>query len=63
MGNDGAAGSAAVRREGGFSIVQDEGSSLIYGMPKAALLAGGASVVLPLKDIARFLVRAVEAAP
>jgi two-component system chemotaxis response regulator CheB len=63
MGKDGAAGSAAVRREGGFSIVQDEGSSLIYGMPKAALLAGGASVVLPLKDIARFLVRAVEAAP
>jgi two-component system, chemotaxis family, protein-glutamate methylesterase/glutaminase len=63
MGNDGAVGSVAVKREGGFSIVQDEGSSLIYGMPKAAFLAGGASIVLPLKDIARFIVRAVEAAP
>jgi two-component system chemotaxis response regulator CheB len=40
MGRDGAAGAAAVKRSGGLAIAQDEESSAVYGMPKAALDAG-----------------------
>ena len=36
----GAAGAAAVKRSGGLAIAQDEESSAVYGMPKAALDAG-----------------------
>jgi two-component system chemotaxis response regulator CheB len=50
MGRDGAAGVAAIRGKGGYVIAQDEESSVVYGMPRAAV-AAGASVVLPLADI------------
>lgn len=42
MGRDGSAGLAAVRAMGGGAIVQDRSSSIIYGMPRAALAAAGA---------------------
>jgi two-component system chemotaxis response regulator CheB len=51
MGKDGAAGAAAIRAAGGHVIAQDEHTSVVYGMPRAA--AGiGASAVLPLAEIA-----------
>jgi two-component system, chemotaxis family, protein-glutamate methylesterase/glutaminase len=51
MGKDGAAGAAAILAAGGHVIAQDEETSVVYGMPKAA--AGvGASAVLPLTEIA-----------
>ncbi len=52
MGDDGAKGLKAIRDAGGRTIAQDEESSLIYGMPKAAKDIGAAEFVLPLKDIA-----------
>jgi len=52
MGADGAEGLAAMRRAGAHTIVQDEASSTVWGMPGAAVRAGAASAVLPLGDIA-----------
>jgi two-component system, chemotaxis family, protein-glutamate methylesterase/glutaminase len=51
MGRDGANGLLAIRRAGGFTIAQDEKSSVVYGMPREAVVLGAASKVLPLDDI------------
>jgi two-component system chemotaxis response regulator CheB len=51
MGRDGAAGLLAMRRAGSLTIAQDEASCVVYGMPREAVLLGGASLVLPLADI------------
>jgi two-component system chemotaxis response regulator CheB len=52
MGRDGAAGLLAIRRAGGFTLAQDEGTSVVYGMPREAALLGAAQRVLPLEQIA-----------
>jgi two-component system chemotaxis response regulator CheB len=51
-GIDGAAGAAAVKRAGGRVLAQDEETSQYFGMPGAAILAGGVDEVLPLDEIA-----------
>lgn len=52
MGSDGTLGLRLLKRQGCFVIAQDEASCVVYGMPKAAVDAGVADVVLPLKSIA-----------
>jgi two-component system chemotaxis response regulator CheB len=51
MGRDGAEGLADVRRAGGLTIAQDEATSAIFGMPRAAAECGS-ELVLPLDGIA-----------
>jgi chemotaxis response regulator CheB len=51
MGKDGAAGLKAMRERGWHTIAQDQGTSAVYGMPKAAKEAGAAVEILPLQDI------------
>jgi two-component system chemotaxis response regulator CheB len=51
MGRDGAAGMLAIRRAGGATIAQDEATSVVYGMPREALLLGAAEQVLPIGAI------------
>jgi two-component system chemotaxis response regulator CheB len=53
MGDDGAAGLLALHRAGGTTIVQDEATSAIYGMPRAARELGAAGLVAPLNEIPR----------
>ena len=55
MGSDGAAGMLDIRSAGGLAIGQDEASSLVYGMPKAAMLMDAIDTQLPLESIARHL--------
>jgi two-component system chemotaxis response regulator CheB len=50
-GCDGAEGAQAMRRDGGFIIVQDERSAEFPGMPRAAARAGGVDRILPLDEI------------
>ncbi len=52
MGRDGAAGLLAIRQAGGPTIAQDEATSVVYGMPREAVLLGAAERVLPLEQIA-----------
>lgn len=51
MGRDGAAGLLEVRRAGGLTIAQDEATSVVYGMPREAVLLGAAESILPLGAI------------
>jgi two-component system chemotaxis response regulator CheB len=51
MGDDGVEGLRAVRQAGGQVIAQDEASSVVWGMPGAAVAAGLADSVLPLDAI------------
>jgi two-component system, chemotaxis family, protein-glutamate methylesterase/glutaminase len=62
MGRDGASGMAALRTAGAATIAQDESTSAIYGMPRAAIAAGVVDRVLPLPEIAAALEHLVEAA-
>ena len=55
MGKDGAAGALAIKKADGKTCAQDELSSVIYGMPKAAIEAGAIDEVVPLADIATWL--------
>lgn len=51
MGRDGAAGLLEVRQRGGITIAQDEATSVVYGMPREAVLLGAAELILPLDAV------------
>ena len=53
MQRDGAVGLLALRRAGWLTIAQDKATSVIWGMPGAAVQIGAADRVLPLSEIAR----------
>lgn len=57
MGEDGARGLLQLRQAGARTLVQDEASSVVWGMPGAAFKLGGAEQVLPLSQIAEQLLR------
>ncbi len=57
MGNDGVRGIASIREAGGYTIAQDENSSVVFGMARAAIERGFVSTILPLDGIAAELVK------
>lgn len=56
MGSDGAEGTRLVKNAGGITIIQDESTSMIYGMPQAAADTGCVDMILPLGEIAPRLI-------
>jgi two-component system chemotaxis response regulator CheB len=57
MGSDGRAGAADIREAGGHVVVQDQATSVVWGMPGAIAQAGLADEILPLDRIAETIVR------
>lgn len=55
MGSDGVEGLLTLRQAGGVTLVQDEASSAVFGMPRVALERGAADVALPPRALARTL--------
>ncbi len=53
MGRDGADGLLALRAAGGLCVAQDEATSLIFGMPRAAIEVGAAERILGIAEIAK----------
>lgn len=51
MGTDGASGLGALRRAGAHTIAQDQSTSVVWGMPGAAVAEGAADAVLPIDRI------------
>jgi two-component system chemotaxis response regulator CheB/two-component system response regulator WspF len=56
MGRDGARGLKRMRNKGHYTIAQDEATSAVYGMPKAAATLGAAVDILPVNRIAPRLI-------
>lgn len=52
MGEDGARGLLAMRKAGAETIAQDEATSIVYGMPRAACELGAANKILPINRVA-----------
>jgi two-component system, chemotaxis family, protein-glutamate methylesterase/glutaminase len=57
MGRDGAEGLASIKRAGGLTLAQDESSSVVFGMPREAILLGAATHVLSIEQFAPALIR------
>jgi two-component system chemotaxis response regulator CheB len=51
MGNDGLKGMLQLKSRGGITLVQDESTSTIFGMPRACIEGGAADEILPLGQI------------
>ncbi len=63
MGRDGAEGLAALRRGGWHTIAQDQATSIVYGMPKAAKDLGAAVEILPILEVGPAIARALRPPP
>ncbi len=61
MGSDGARGAAHIREAGGEIVVQDEASSVVWGMPGAVVSAGLADKICPLDQLGEDIIRRVTA--
>ncbi len=57
MGDDGARGLLEMKEEGAQTIAQDEKSCVVFGMPKEAIKLGAADKVLPLDQIASYMLK------
>jgi two-component system chemotaxis response regulator CheB len=56
MGADGASAMKEMRDAGSWNLVQNEATSVVFGMPREAIVAGAAHEVLPLNQIAPKLI-------
>ncbi|MBP1607483.1 MAG: chemotaxis-specific protein-glutamate methylesterase CheB [Acidobacteria bacterium] len=63
IGRDGASGMLALRKKGWHTIAQDQATSVVYGMPRAAAELGAAVEILPVDRISGALQRALGTRP
>ena len=56
MGADGASAMLRMKEAGSYNIIQDEASSVVWGMPGAAAELGAGDKILPLEHIAGHIV-------
>jgi len=62
MGADGAKGMLEMHNHGAYTIVQDEDSCIVFGMPKEAINLGGVNEIQPLNRIAEAILKRIQAA-
>ena len=60
MGNDGVEGIKDISKAGGITIAQDEKTSIVFGMPKQAIISGAVQYILPLEEIPIKLLKAIK---
>ncbi len=60
MGDDGVEGMRSIRKHGGYTVAQDESTSVVFGMPKVAIDNGLIDKVCPLNEISGLLKQLVE---
>lgn len=60
MGRDGADGMQAIAQAGGFTIAQDEATSVVFGMPKEAIALNAAREILPIQTIGPTILKLLE---
>lgn len=60
MGSDGAAAMLRMKHAGSYNVVQDKESSVVWGMPGAAVDLGAENVILPLNHIAAHIVKRLK---
>lgn len=60
MGHDGSKGMQAIKQMNGYTIAEDQSTSVVFGMPKSAIELNVVDRVVPLPDIAAEIVRAIK---
>lgn len=60
MGKDGAVEIGNIFKSGGYTIAQDEGSSIVFGMPRIAIQNEYINKILPLQEMAKFLTNLIS---
>lgn len=60
MGKDGAKGMLQMKNAGSYNIGQDEKTCVVYGMPKAAFMAGAVDIQVALQDISENMIELAE---
>jgi two-component system chemotaxis response regulator CheB len=63
MGSDGRNGAGEIRAAGGAVVVQDQATSVVWGMPGAVTQAGFADEILPLSAVADAILRRLSGLP
>ena len=57
MGDDGAKGLLNMRQQGAHTVVQNEKTCVVFGMPKEAIDVGAAEKIVPLKEVASAMIK------
>lgn len=56
MGRDGTKGLKAIKERGGYAVVQDRETSVVFGMPKEAIASGCVDRVVPIQEMGEFII-------